>query len=485
MFKDKNRLIFYIISLVFIAINITLITIDVYYFSFLPIILLFVLASFISLDKVLLSIVFLTPLSIQLIDIFPGLSINMALPTEPLLAGVLLLFVFKLLLNNQLNRKILLHPVSITIYINLFWILITSLTSTMPLVSLKFLLSRLWFVIGAYFLMIEIFRKQKNINKFIGLYTVALGIVIIYTNIRLLSYGLNNQSASNWVVQPFFNDHTSYGAMLVMFVFPLVFFMLKKTDDLFEKTLVYLFFGLFVFGIILSYTRAAWLSLFASLMLWVVIKLKIKIKTILIVCLVFVVSFLTLQRVIIDNLEENEAESSGKFSEHIESMINISSDASNVERINRWKCAIRMFAEKPLFGWGPGTYNFNYAPFQKYQDLSTISTNFGDLGNAHSEYLGALSESGLLGMLSFMLVVFMAFRTAYLVYHNTSNKSIKQFTLFIVLGLTTYFIHAFLNNFLDTDKASIPVWGFMAILVALDIYHKNNNEDTLSYNDKE
>jgi len=100
------------------------------------------------------------------------------------------------------------------------------------------------------------------------------------------------------------------------------------------------------------------------------------------------------QNKIVYNLEKNESESSGKFSEHIESMANITSDASNTERINRWKCALRMFREKPIFGWGPGTYVFQYAPFQFSYDRTIISTNFGDLGNAHSEYLGPLSESG-------------------------------------------------------------------------------------------
>ena len=44
-----------------------------------------------------------------------------------------------------------------------------------------------------------------------------------------------------------------------------------------------------------------------------------------------------------------------------------------------------------------------------------------------------------------------------------------------MLGLVTYFSHGFLNNFLDTDKLSVPVWGFIAILVALDIYHLPKN----------
>jgi hypothetical protein len=28
-----------------------------------------------------------------------------------------------------------------------------------------------------------------------------------------------------------------------------------------------------------------------------------------------------------------------------------------------------------------------------------------------------------------------------------------------------------MNNFLDTDKASVPFWGFIAIIVCLDVYY--------------
>ena len=476
LFKNKNRVIFYLFSLVFIAVNVIFISIDIYYFAFFPVILLFLFASLVSLDKVLLAAVFFTPLSIQLKDFIPNIPFNLSLPTEPILAAILFLFICKLLLDGKFERKILLHPVSIAIYINLFWIFITSLTSTMPSVSLKFLLSRLWFVVGAYFLMTHIFKNQHNLNRFIWLYVTALSIVILYTNIRLSAYGLNNQSASNWVVSPFFSDHTSYGAMLVMFVFPLIYYMLYKKDNLLIKTTVHIFLIIFILAIILSYTRAAWLSLFASIGLWIVVKLKIKIKTVLILGFTIIISFLILQNRILQNLEDNESESSGKFSEHIESMANITSDASNLERINRWKCAIRMFKEKPFWGFGPGTYMFQYAPFQFSYDRSIISTNFGNLGNAHSEYLGPLSESGVLGMLSFMLIVFMAYRTGYRVYHRTDKKEVKEFTLFIILGFTTYVIHGFLNNFLDTDKASIPFWGFIAIFVAIDVYHKQSKE---------
>ena len=342
----------------------------------------------------------------------------------------------------------------------------------MPAVSLKFFLSRLWFVVGGYFLFTLVFKKTDNINRFIWLYAIALIIVIAVTNFKLAGYGLNNQHASNFVVRPFYNDHTSYGAMLVFFFFPILYFVINEKKDLLTKFSARILLVIFLFAIILSYTRAAWLSMAFGLGLWLVIKLRVKISTIILSVVFAVLIAFSFQNQILRALEDNESESSGKLTEHVESIANITSDASNLERINRWKCAIQMFKEKPVFGWGPGIYMFQYAPFQFSYDRTIISTNFGDWGNAHSEYLGPLSESGLVGMVSFILIVFFAFRTGYRVYHNTNSKKIKELTLFIILSLSTYFLHGVLNNFLDTDKASIPVWGFIAMLVALDVYHK-------------
>jgi len=478
LLKIENKVYFYFFSLLFIAINIGFIAYNVYYVAFLPVILIFLFGSFIALDKILLAIVFFTPLSIQLRDFFPGISFNLSLPTEPLLLGVLILFVFKLLLNGKIDQRIATHPISIAIYIHLFWMFITSITSTMPIVSFKFFLSRLWFIVAMYFLATQLFKDKKNIERFNWLYILALIIVIIYTNYRLSGYGFDNQRASNWVVWPFFSDHTSYGAMLVMFLFPLYYFLERKTSNLFAKAIIGLVFLVYIFAIVFSYTRAAWLSLFASIGLWIIIKLKLNLRTIflsgIIILVIAVVSYSSFLR----NLEKNKSESSGRFSEHIESMTNITTDASNLERLNRWKCAIRMFEEKPIFGWGPGTYMFQYAPFQFSYDKTTISTDFGDLGNAHSEYLGPLAESGIIGLLSILLIVCMVFYTAYKIY-RTNKEETKALSLYISLGLSTYFIHGFLNNFLDSDKASVPVWGFMAILVALDVYHtKTSDENT-------
>jgi O-antigen ligase len=204
--------------------------------------------------------------------------------------------------------------------------------------------------------------------------------------------------------------------------------------------------------------------------------LKIKFKWIFLTVTVLITLFFTFQHQIFDKLEKNKTESSRNFVEHVESMANISSDASNLERINRWQSALRLFEDRPVFGWGPGTYQFVYAPYQRSKEKTIISTNLGDKGNAHSEYLGPLAEEGLPGSLIVLLLVGFVIYTGIKVYIKSKDKEVKFLSLMSLLGLITYFAHGFLNNFLDTDKLSVPFWGFIAIIVALDVYHLTDTE---------
>jgi len=196
--------------------------------------------------------------------------------------------------------------------------------------------------------------------------------------------------------------------------------------------------------------------------------------------------FFTFQFEILVKLEKNKQDTSANLIEHIESISNISSDASNLERINRWQSALRMYNVHPLFGWGPATYQFEYAPFQRTKEKTIISTDLGDMGNAHSEYIGPLAESGLIGMLSFIAIMISVLYTGLKVYRKAEHRQTRLIALIVTLSLITYFVHGMMNNFLNTDKASVPFWGFIAILVALDLYHSRNSpEEPVSAKDTE
>ncbi len=471
---EKSKLIWiYLLSGLFIAANTYLLANQKMWGSLAPLLLIVLLVYFFAIDKIVLLITFLTPIAINVRNVEMGLGIS--LPTEPLMFGVLVFFFIKLLYDNKYDFRIIKHPQTILILLSLIWILFTSITSEIPVVSFKFLLSRLWFVIPFYFFIILMFKKRKTIKQFIWLYTASFVIVVFYTIIRHISYGLGEEEG-HWVMYPFYNDHTAYGAVLSMYIPVLFGFFLDREYSRSIRTIAFSVFVLFIIAVILSYSRAAWLSLAGGLIVMLLVLFKVKFKWFFVSLVVLIGLFIAFQQQILDKLEKNEQDSSSNFVEHVRSITNISSDASNLERINRWQSAIRMFKERPFWGWGPGTYQFLYAPFQRAKEKTIISTNAGDLGNAHSEYIGPLAERGVLGMIFVLLIFGYSVYNGLMVYKRTRDREIKILSLSVTIGLITYYLHGFLNNFLDTDKASVPVWGFMAILVALDLYHLQSSE---------
>lgn len=468
MVESKKIKWLYGLSALYIALNTVFIANEFFWFSLFPVLLLIILLSLIAIDKLLMIIVFCTPLAVNLQDM--DVRIGLSLPTEPLMFGVMLIFLIRLFYEKKYDVKILKHPVTIAIIINLIWIFITSITSEIPIISFKFLLSRLWFVISFYFLAVQFFKNTSNIPRFIWLYILPFTIVILYT-LYMHSLFYFEEGPANWVMNPFYNDHTVYGAMLAMFYPALIFFCFKKKYSASVKIISLILLALFTVALIFSYTRAAWLSLFAAFGIYLLFILQIKFRTILLLGIAVSGLFFAFRTDIIMKLERNRQDASDDFTKHLQSVSNISSDASNLERINRWNSAFRMFKERPVLGWGPGTYSFVYAPFQHSSEKTIISTNAGDKGNAHSEYIGPLSESGIPGALSFIAIIICALFTGARLYKKLPDKEMRSFSLVLLLGLFTYFIHGALNNFLDTDKASVPFWGFIAILVAMDIYH--------------
>jgi len=458
----------------FILVNAIFIYFEVFWLAALPLALLVVGMALFSMDKLILAIVFLTPISVSLEKLEFGLGV--ILPTEPLMAGVMLVFLTRLFFDGKFDMKVIKHPITIAIFFNLFWLLITAFTSELPLVSFKFLISRLWFLITCYFLATQLFRNPKNIYRYFWLYIIPLTGVIIYTIIRHATHAFEEKPA-HWVMQPFFKDHTSYGALIAMYI-PILFGLLFKKNLRVDIKIIGIFFLLiFTAGIILSYTRAAWVSLAAGIVVYLILVFRVRFSIVFAGALVALAMFFSFQDDIFQKLEKNRQDSSGDLSEHVESISNVASDASNLERINRWMCALRMFEERPIFGWGPGTYMFQYAPFQHSSEITIISTNFGNLGNSHSEYFGPLAETGILGLLTFLAIIAVFLYKGITLYSKPNlDKELKLLLLMVLVGLVTYLVHGVLNNFLDTDKASIPFWGFVAVIVAIDVYHKKGLE---------
>jgi O-antigen ligase len=473
-----NELWLWLIFIVLIGLNNVLIIKEIYWFSLIPVVLGLIYFAIINPSLIIFIIAFLIPFTIKY-D-FTDYGFSLSLPAEPIIILLAFLWFFKLGINGKVERKFIRNPLSIIILINLIWILITSLTSTIPMVSIKFFFARLCYVTVFFVMASSVFNDYKKIRLFFWVYGLSIVFVIIYA---LINHSMHffTQEFSVRSAMPFFSDHTIYGAVIALLLPVFLIFTIKSGSM--ELNSSQKFFSLIIsliliIGLTFSYSRAAWVSIGVAAGFYVLLFFRVKFPYVVALILLAAMLIIVNWTNIITPLKFKEKEvSSSNFDEHFRSISNITTDASNTERLNRWNCALRMFTQKPVFGWGSGTYMFQYAPFQLSKDRTIISTNRGNLGNAHSEYLSPLAESGLIGLLIMLSLVTTIIYTGMKIYYTHPEIRIRLISLGVMLGLVSYFTHGFLNNFLEIDKAAVLFWAYICILTvnSIDIKKQVNN----------
>lgn len=471
-------------AIAFLALNCYAISREFFLLPLLSVGLLLLYMLIYKLDTLLYIMAFATPFSIPFQNAKINLSLSM--PTEFIMISASLLFLLRLLYDLRYDRRVLKHPITLAIFVYLIWMFITCITSEIPSVSFKYLTATLWFVISSYFLIILLIRKQfKDAINYMSCYLAGLAIVIIIVTIKFAMWGFPERGM-HWVMSPFYNDHTAYGAAIAfMLPFSIAFIFLK--DNTPQRRAFYIATTLIlIMALYLSYCRAAWLSVIVFTGVWVAIRLRIKFSWLVTIVAVFGLSFYYFADDILYKMEKNTQDSSGNFIEHVKSISNIKTDASNVERLNRWDAGFRMIEERPVAGWGPGTYQFLYAPYQRMKYQTIISTNFGDVGSAHSEYIRPCVESGFIGLITTVVLFIIVLYYGIITHIRLKNHTAKLLTLAATLALISYYTHGVLNNFLETDKLALPYWGAIAIIVLMNIFLKeenNKNEDKTPINE--
>lgn len=413
------------------------------------------------------------PLSINQDNLMGGFG--MSLPTEPVYIFLFGLLIFQWFKEGMpIDLKVLKHPIVLFVTAYGLWLWISSVFSTMPLVSFKFTLARTWYIVLFFYFGMRIFKNYQRIHFYFGWFTAFIMGVVFYTLIEHSKDGFSRGS-SYGISWPFFPDHGMYAAGIAWGVFVLVvyaFYVRQFGFNVAFGPVFLLLLLILLFAVVVSFTRATWLSLIVAAGVWFITKLRIQFYWVLIAVFSILTVGIIKQDEIMYSLEANKQGSSDELEGHVKSVSNITTDPSNLERINRWKCAGRMVAQRPIFGFGPGTYVFQYAPFQKSSELTLISTHAGDLGDAHSEYFSSMSETGFPGMFFWLGIVFSTVWISFRLIYTSKNFKHRLTTYIALTGLVAYYAHAVLNNYTQYDKLAVPFWAFTAVIVALDLKSK-------------
>lgn len=419
---------------------------------------------------------FLLPFSIE-IAVLDGHMI--LFPSEPLL--VMAAF----MLGIELLRKPL--PITRQLWHETRWLLplvlafiLTIPFSGMGLVSLKFSgVNLLYMAVFFMYLSMLSLRHPAMLRHLFLLYSMGFILVAFWSIYQYWQWAWSPMVLRG-IFSPFYKDHTIYGAAAALLA------IWWLTGSMAERSVPSKLIGLilallFMVMIVLSGSRAAFLSLIFSLFVLLLLQVRIRLRYISLGGIVVIMVLLFYQDHLVHRLEQIDAisyDSHANLFERAESVGNITTDVSNIERMNRWVAGWRMFLEKPLTGFGSGTYQFAYIPYQvpglgnrlTVTNPYDIPENSG--GTAHSEYLLAMSEMGVLGLAGWLTLlgrwIFIAFRQQPM--HLKRKQIIIAFT-----ALSTYLFHAFFNNFLNTDKIAFLFWG-MAVWLTIKYQAKDESE---------
>lgn len=433
------------------------------------------LAVFTRLSWFYYALVLLIPLSLDP-EIFGGAKLTF--PSE----AMLLLLIPVCLIFNQDFRKAIVaaskSPITVLLMMDLLLLLFFSLFSEHIDVSLKRVLIRGLFFFG-FFLIIFLYDSPKKLIWPWLMYAIGL-VPVMYNTIKNHIHINFDPRAVFDICAPYYNDHTIYGACLA-FIIPGFFLILirAKLFDLKGLLLVVLWltFTALVISVILALSRAALLSMLMAVFFAFLLRFKVRFVHLVTGFSLLLVVAWTVQEQIYESVAKNDAVSNdGEIINHFSSVTNLKTDASNLERVNRWICAYRMFEARPLTGFGPGTYQFEYNRFQSLVNKTYISTSSGDRGNAHSEYLTYLSETGIVGLIGFLSIVLYSLYVGMKNHYTVEDDRLKTINLIALLGLVTFYFHGFFNSFIDQSKMAFLVFTALAILAWIQLHIKHGRE---------
>ena len=329
--------------------------------------------------------------------------------------------------------------------------------SSMLIVSLKFALVNAIYVVVFYYGALNFGRKE--VRRWIRNYFISFVGVALWGWLQFYQYGFNPITIVG-IFKPFYYSNTYVGAVAAIFAGYFVGLAPQARKNLLVASVA-------VAIVVLSESRAALLSLVVMLLAIGLLRLP-KPARMIVPALIVAFGFIAIgpdkiREAFAYNTVESHDPNANVFEETL-SVTNVQTDVSNMERLNRWVSALKMFQDRPHTGFGPGTYQFQYIPFQEAGLKNRLSVRNpddvpqGSGGSAHNEVLLQLSENGWPSAMVFVLMLGLWMGRGLWV-------TVKMEWVPYFLGLTTYVFHMNVNNFLNQPGFAFLFWTFGAMLM--------------------
>ncbi|MEL7535240.1 MAG: O-antigen ligase family protein [Bacteroidota bacterium] len=414
---------------------------------------------------------FSIPLSMQL-EMGP---LAMEMVSEPLMLILLTVFIFNLLRGEQFSLKAKVRPFHVLIFLLIFWTAFTTLTSEFPARSVKFLLSKIWYLVAIVYTGEKIINEPKEVRRLFWLFFTSLVLVAFGITVRHALVGFSFEEA-NGIAFPLFANGVIYAATLVLFLPWCWYARTWYTPRSLEWYLIIMGTGILVLATIFTFKRGAWAALTLLPVIDLLIRWKVFDK---VIYGTVVVVVLALGYLIQDNrfyaFAPNYQKTiwhEGDISGHLSATFS-GTEISSMERFYRWVAAKNMIADMPMLGSGPSTFNQVYKRYTDDAFRTYVSDN-PEQSTTHNYFLMTFTEQGFPGGLLFIgICIYMLLKAARLRGEITDPLRLS-ILMMATLSLCTILFHSLLNELIEVDKIGAMFWLALVLIHKSEVWHEQD-----------
>jgi O-antigen ligase len=238
-------------------------------------------------------------------------------------------------------------------------------------------------------------------------------------------YWLREPRMGGWIYGPYVNHNHYAGLMEMLAPIPLVLSLTRLASSKVRMAAATAA-ALMVGTIFLSGSRGGMLAIVAELIVLAVVLVRqqrgLRTALVLGVFLAIILGLVTWV-------------GGGELSRRIATIGVAHSDLTSDLRRGINRDGLRMFARKPVLGWGLGTFPVVYPEFRSFY------TNFF-VNEAHNDYLQLLVEMGLLGFAAMLWMLIVVYRTGIRKLGNWTADISGAVALACLLGLSGILVHS-------------------------------------------
>jgi len=311
--------------------------------------------------------------------------------------------------------------------------------------------------LAIYFMVFEVINSGRRLKNVLITIVISVLLILIDAAVQYFSgvdflrgYSLARLTAS-------FGSANALGGWLLIVIFIFLGLLLfKQNGGLLKKIKKNMLFGMLtilsLICLILTYSRGAWLGFFIGVVVFIYhyvlssLSFKNKVLWYLVIGLLSVAVFLASPQII-----QERVSSIGDM--------NI-----NLNRTSLWKESISIIEDFPVFGSGLNTY-------------SAVARNYkmreGGGIYPHNSFLQKAAETGVLGLVAFLWILFSFF--------NMGIRHFKQKNNYLILGFLSGILAFLVQSFFDTNIYSLQLvvlfWfmlGLTTAAIRIDIEEVKN-----------